>query len=333
MNSYQIDYSTAIFILFLFLLNGIPDTSMAQNAYDHWLKSQELETHMRYKGNYSIKETYKSATGKRKDLQLTQQQYYKSGYLREDILYTYKKEKLYHVRFQLPASYTWDSLAQQGGAYLAGLEMVGFNVVDSSTTTYAFEESGKLKYYVVDQQGSLHVVYTYDEQGQLLRYKDCLAPFGNSYWCAYYVYEYNDKKQLTTARSYNLGQDQTPEQKDLFAVDSMVYNEQGLLIERWTLDNIGTVTQKAVYNYNEKEQLCQEISLSMPISELSKKYKKTMCYQPNGHLKKQQEAYYFGDRLEIRQERLFNTQGNLVSQATYKQAQQPINLYIIKYKK
>jgi hypothetical protein len=325
--------SIPVFIVFLLFLIGIPNKSMAQNAYDHWLKSQELETHLRYRGNYSSKATYKSATGKRKDLQLTQQQYYKAGYLREDILYTNKQEKLYHVRFQLPTPHTWEQLSQQGGAYLAGLEMVGLNLLDSSTTTYAFEASGKLKYYVVDQQGSLHVVYTYDSTGQLLRYKDCLAPFGNAYWCAYYMYYYNNENQLTKAESYNLGQDQTPDQKELFAVDSMVYNEQGWLIERWTLDKAGTVTQKAMYSYNQQGQLCQETSAAMPVSELSEKYTKTNCYRANGHLKKQQEAYYFGKSLEVRQERQYNAQGDLIKQATYKRTKQPISLYLIKYKK
>lgn len=304
----------------------------AQNAYEHWLKSQELETHLRYEGSYSSKATYKSATGQRKDLTLVQQQYYKAGYLREDILYIKGREKLYHVRFELPTPYTWETLAQKGGAYLAGIEMVGRNLLDSSTTTYSFEASGKLKYYVVDNQGSLHAVYTYDAKGQLLRYKDCLAPFDNAYWCAYYWYEYNDQQQLSKAFSYNLGQDQTPDKKRLFAVDSMVYNDRGLLIERWTLDSAHVVTQKASYSYNNKDQLCEERSTQWPVSTWTRSYKKSHCYRANGQLRKQQDAYYFGKQLEVRQERLYNRQGQLLQQVTYKQGKKPIGLYLLRYK-
>lgn len=325
-------HSTIVSIVFLLLLIQIPDKSIAQNAYDHWLKNQELETHMRCNGDYTTKSTYKSTTGKKKDLQLTQEQSYQAGYLKEDILYTNNQEKLYHVRFQLPASHTWERLAVQGPTYLANVEMVGLNLLDSTTTTYAFEASGKLKYYVVDQQGSLHVVYTYNTAGQLLRYKDCLAPFDNAYWCAYYVYVYKDNKQLAKALSYNLGQDQTPDQKQLFAVDSMVYNEEGLLSERWTLDSAASITQKASYHYNKNRQLCLEISSQWPKTEWTRSYKKTSCYRPNGKLRKQQACYYFGKQEEARQERRYNRRGNLAKQVTYKR-EQPISLYVLQYKK
>ncbi|MGH1338905.1 MAG: hypothetical protein ACRBFS_22505 [Aureispira sp.] len=308
------------------------EAALAQNAYDHWVKSKELATHLRYEGTYRSKETYKSPTGKRKDFKLVQQQYYEAGYLREDVLYTTEQGKLYHVRFELPAPHTWEALAQKGGAYLAGVEMVGRNLMDSSTTTYSFDDSGRLKYYVVDNQGSLHTVYTYGEEGQLLRYKDCLVPFDNAYWCAYYLYEYNDQQQLSKALSYNLGQDQTPDQKALYAIDSMVYNDRGLLIERWTLDSARVVTQKAIYSYNTANQLCEEHSSQWPLSTWTRSYKKTYCYRTNGQPKKQQDAYYFGNQLEIRQERLYNRQGALREQATYKQGKQPISLYQLRYK-
>ena len=303
----------------------------AQNAYDHWLQNQSPSTHLRYTGNYNSKETYKSSTGQRKDLELLQQQYYKAGYLREDILYAEEQKKLYHVVFELAASQHWETLAAQGGAYLAGVELIGLNLVDSSTTTYAFDSSGRLQYYVVDQQNSMHTIYTYQKDGQLLRYKDCLAPFNNAYWCAYYLYEYNDQQQLTKAFSYNLAQDQTPDQKELFAVDSMVYNTTGQLIERWTLDSAGSVTQQARYYYNNQGQLCGEHSKQWPIAEWTRSYKKNYCYRPNGQFKKQEDAYYLGEQLEARQERYYNRSGDLLRQATYKRGKQPINLYQMRY--
>lgn len=308
------------------------ETIKAQNAYDHWLKSQEPSTHLRQKGSYSIKETYKSVTGKHKDLKLLQKQYYKSGCLREDVLYSQEQEKIYHILFKLPATYTWQDLAEKGDVYLSGAELVGLNIVDSSTATYSFDNTGKLKYYVVDNQGGMHAIYTYREDGQLLRYKDCLAPFNNAYWCTYYIYEYNKKQQLSKALSYNLAQNELPDQKELFAVDSMVYNDQGLLIERWTLDSVGNVTQKASYQYNRKGQLCQEKSLEWPTSRWTRSYKKTACYHSNGQLRKQEGAYYFGKQLEARQERLYNRQGNLLQQITYK-GRQSTSLYQIRYKR
>lgn len=319
-------------LFLLFLLLSL-QTLTAQNAYDHWLQSQQASTHLRAEGDYSKKETYKSATGLEKDLKLLQEQYYEAGYLREDVLYTDQQEKLYHVVLQLPAPLTWENLAQKGANPLAGLELVERNQLDSSTSTYSFDEAGRLKYYVVDNQGNMHAVYTYREDGQLARYKDCLAPFKNTYWCAYYLYEYNEKQQLTKAFSYNLAQDQTPDQKELFAVDSMVYNEKGQLLERWTMDSARVVTQKAAYQYNKQGKLCREKSTQLPLSTFTRAYEKTSCYHKNGQLKEQQDAYYFGGELEVRQERLYNRQGYLIQQATYKKGKQPISLYQLSYKK
>lgn len=320
-------------LLAIFLGLFCLEQTNAQNAYDHWLKSQELATHLRYEGNYSIKETYRSTTGKRQDLTLVQKQSYKAGYLREDILYANGQEKLYHILLQVPTSTTWEALEQKGGAYLAGVELVGFNLIDSNTTTYSFDDKGLLRYYVVDNHGSMHAVYSYNKEGQLLRYKDCLAPFNNAYWCAYYVYEYNEQQQLSKALSYNLAQDQTPDQKELFAIDSMVYNKEGLLAERWTLDSAGKATQRATYQYTQEGKLCQERSTQWPLAASgTRSYSKTACYRPNGQLKKQQDAYYFGEQLEVRQERRYNRAGDLMEQATYKQGKQAIGIYQLRYK-
>lgn len=320
-------------ILLPFLLLLYSQITTAQNAYDHWLQSQQASTHLKAEGNYSKKETYKSATGLEKDLKLLQEQYYEAGYLREDVLYTEKEEKLYHVELQLPPPLTWQNIAQKGAHPLAGMEVIERNKIDSSTSTYSFDEAGRLKYYVVDNQGSMHAVYTYREEGHLARYKDCLAPFKNTYWCAYYIYEYNEKQQLVKALSYNLAQDQTPDQKELFAIDSMVYNEKGQLIEKWTMDSARVITQKATYQYSKQGKLCREKSTQLPLSTFTRAYEKTFCYHKNGQPKKQQDAYYFGGELEIRQERLYNRQGYLTQQATYKRQKQPISLYQIIYKK
>lgn len=319
-------------LFLLFLLLSL-QTLAAQNAYDHWIQSQQASTHLRAEGDYSKKETYKSATGLEKDLKLLQEQYYEAGYLKEDVLYTDQQEKLYHVVLQLPTPLTWENLAQKGANPLAEVDLVERNQLDSSTSTYSFDETGRLKYYVVDNQGSMHAVYTYREDGQLARYKDCLAPFKNTYWCAYYLYEYNEQQQLTKAFSYNLAQDQTPDQKELFAVDSMVYNEKGQLLERWTMDSARVVTQKATYQYNKQGKLCREKSTQLPLSTFTRAYEKTSCYHKNGQLKEQQDAYYFGGELEVRQERLYNRQGYLIQQATYKKGKQPISLYQLSYEK
>jgi hypothetical protein len=318
-------------LLFLSFIVGTSQSAKGQNAYDHWLNSQKPATHLRQKGTYTLQEIYRTETGKRKDLELVQRQRYELGYLREDEGYV-EGMPIYHVVTKLPEGQDWERLAAEGERYLAGQEVIGFNLLDSSTATYAFDEAGKLNYYVVDQQGSMHAIYTYNKDGHLLRYKDCMAPFNNSYWCAYYVYDYTATGQLIAAHSYNLAQGATTEEKELFAIDSMVYNVKGQLSERWTLDSAGTATQKAQYWYNEAGRLCGEQSNQWPISKQSPYYQKTYCYHNNGEFKRQEQAYYLGDNLQARQEEYYNRTGNLRRRLIYKRGKRPVSWYVVRYR-
>lgn len=299
--------------LSVFFLVLFPLFLTAQSGYNQWLSTQGTEMHLL--GDYKEKKVYGSSTGERSDLQLVQIQRYKDGRLKEDLVYKAYPKLIYNMVI----NYEEDNTA------------TGINLVDSSKVTYAFTDAQKIRYYVVNRQNATHVIYTYDEEDLLIRCKDCLAPFGNHDWCAYYQYAYNEKKQLIKVSSYNLKKGAEVTTKVLFATDSLIY-DNNQLTTRWTLNPAGNATQKATYIYNKKKLLVEEKSTQLPPYVNIRSYTKSYEYHCNKVVKKKTEAYYTDNRLDGKQIAIYNKKGRKTKQESYRGDDQRTNLYEMKYK-
>lgn len=299
-------------LITLFFL-AFPFWIQAQSGYARWVSIQEgSEIHLA--GNYKEKKVYSSKTGDKSDLKLTQVQQYKNGRLVNDVMYTDYPQLMYDMAID----YQKDGTA------------TGVNLEDSSLVTYAFTETNKLRYYVVDRQNDMHVVYTYNDAGDLIHCKDCLAPFNNHDWCAYYTYTYNNK-QLTSIASYNLEKGAEVDSKTLFERDSLVY-ENDLLSVRWTLNSTREAVQKASYSYDKKGLLIKEHSTQLSPYENPRSYLKNYTYHCNQQIKSLEEAYYTNDKLDGKQVAKYNKKGNKVKQESYRGDGKRTKLYLIKYK-
>lgn len=300
-------------ILFLFFI--APFLVQAQSGYDRWIAVQE-GSGIHLLGDYKEKKVYGSKTGAKSDLGLSQIQQYEKGRLVKDKMYVNYPELMYNMSI----NYQNDGTA------------TGINLEDSSFVTYAFTEAQKLRYYVVDRQNDMHVVYTYDDDNDLIRCKDCLAPFNNHNWCAYYTYSYNKNKQLVGIASYNLEKGAEVDSKTLFESDSLVY-ENDLLTVRWTLNSAGEATQKASYSYNKKGLLLNEHSTQLEPYQNPRSYLKTYTYHCNGKLKTSEEAYYTNEKLDGKQVAQYNKKGHKIKQTSYRGDGKQTKLYLIKYKR
>lgn len=298
----------------VFLMIVFPFFITAQSGYQQWLSIQGTEIHLQ--GNYKEKKVYGSSTGERNDLALMQIQTYKEGRLIEDLMYNGFPQIMYNMLI----NYQDDNTA------------TGINLLDSSEVTYSFTKAQKIHYYVVDRQSATHVVYTYDDNGLLVRCKDCLAPFGNHDWCAYYQYIYNEKQQLVKIESYNLEKGEAVDTKILFATDSLTY-EDDLLATRWTLNPAGNATQKASYTYNKKNLLEQEKSTQLPPYQNPRSYVKDYKYHCNKALRLKTETYYTNKELDGKQIAFYNKKGHKIKQESYRGDGRRTKLYEMKYKK
>ena len=285
-----------------------------KSGYARWHSIQDgSEIHL--SGNYKEKKVYGSRTGAKSDLKLSQIQEYEKGRLVKDMMYTNYPKLMYHISL----NYQDDGTA------------IGINLEDSSAVTYAFTAEKTLRYYVVDRQNDMHVGYTYNDGGSLIRCKDCLAPFNNHNWCAYYTYSYNKKKQLIGTASYNLEKGAEVTTKTLFESDSLVY-ENDLLTVRWTLNTTGDAIQKATYSYDKKGLLLKEYSTQLAPYENPRSYLKSYTYHCNRQLKTSEEAYYTNEKLDGKQLSRYNKKGYKIKQESYRGDGKRTKLYLIKYK-
>jgi hypothetical protein len=299
-------------IVLLFLI--FPFFVQAQSGYARWYSIQE-GSGIHLAGDYKEKKIYGSRTGDRSDLKLSQAQEYENGRLVKDMMYIdYPK-----VMYNMTINYQADGTA------------IGLNLEDSSVVTYSFTGAKKLRYYVVDRQNDMHVIYTYNDEGDLIRCKDCLAPFKDHNWCAYYTYVYNKEKQLTEIYSHNLEKGAEVETKEMFETDALVY-EEGLLTVRWTLNSTGEAIQKATYSYDKKGLLIKEYSTQLAPYENPRSYLKTYTYHCNRQLRSLEEAYYTNEKLDGKQVSKYNKKGNKIKQESYRGDDKRTKLYLIKYK-
>jgi hypothetical protein len=299
-------------IAFLFLV--FPFVIQAQSGYARWYSIQE-GSGIHLTGNYKEKKVYSSKTGSKSDLKLSQIEQYKNGRLVKDMMYIDYPKLMYNISID----YHEDGTA------------TGINADDSSAVTYAFTEAKKLRYYVVDHQNDMHVVYTYNDDGNLIRCKDCLAPFNDHNWCAYYTYSYNKEQQLIGLSSYNLEKGAEVNTKTLFEADSLIY-ENDLLTVRWTLSVTGEAIKKATYSYNKKGLLLKEHSTQLTPYENPRSYLKTYSYHCNQELKSLEESYYTNEKLDGKQLSKYNKKGNKIKQESYRGDGKRTKLYVIKYR-
>lgn len=297
----------------LFLIIIFPMSLWAQKGYNQWLAVQGTEMHLL--GNYKEKRVYGSNTGDKANLSLKQVQRFEKGRLVEDKMYVSYPN---NVMYDMAINY------QDNG------EAIGLNRKDSSKVTYAFTKDKKIRYYVVDRQSDTHVIYTYNEDGLLIRCKDCIAPFGNYQWCAYFTYTYNDNKQLIEVASYNLEKNKSVDTKTLFGKDSLVYKD-GKLIERLILSSTGAITQKATYHYNKKGLLVEEKGTQLEAFVEPRSYEKQRIYHCNKQLKKMTELYLKNDKVEGKQIAYYDKKGRKIKQESFRDGVRT-KLYEIKYK-
>lgn len=280
-------------------------------GYEHWQNIQNSEVHL--KADYQEKRVEQRQPN-RQWTPVQIQTYRADGRLERDQSYSAYPELLYDIYFEYNNK---ERTAQ------------GINVLDSSRVTYAFTPEGWLRYYVVDRTNNIHMIYSYDEARRLKSVKDCMAPFGNHYWCAYYTYQYNGEGQLTRIQSHNLRNDLPLDSLELFSIDSLVYQE-GQLTERWTLNAQHTPRQIAYYTYNKRQQLTEEVGKQLQ-ADVPLAYRKTYRYRCNRTLLRKVEQYYKGDQLQGRQENRYHPKGWLIEQKSYRQSKQPVNHYRMIY--
>lgn len=288
---------------------------MAQNAYNQWVAAQGTEMHLL--GNFKEKWVYGSETGDKNDLTIMQVQKFEKGRMVRDIMY---KQYPSQIMFDMVVSYEDDNTA------------IGTNVLDSSKVTYSFTEDEKIRYYVVDRQSATHVIYTYNDDALLIHCKDCLDPFeGQHQWCAYFVYSYNENKQLEKAASYSLEKGKPVTSKTLFLADSLVY-ENDLLSTRLTINPAGNTTQKVIYTYNKKKQLIEEYFTQLEMFLEPRSYTKTYTYHCNRKMKTKSEAYYTSKELQGTQNITYDKKGRKTKQESIRADGKRTKLYEMYYK-
>ena len=300
-----------IYPFFLLLLSFTP--VVAQDGYQQWLDVQGNTLHLR--ADCRIKKYFVSANGKDADLRLRQVQFYQNQRLVQDKMYQQNSDLLL---YNIQISYFVDNTAK------------GINLMDSSEITYAFNEQQKIRYYVLDQQSFYHVVYSYNDSGQLLRCKDCMDPFGNHQWCAFYNYEYDKSNRLKKVLSYNLPKNKPNTEKVLFAIDSLVYQKDTLrkIVSKTPQ---GKISQILYYRYDNKGRISFEKRQLMPAFVTKKSIVKLYNYSIEDYSKEITTNYYDKEYRYGYQIELFDYNNRLVLQASYNDAGDRTVLYKMEY--
>jgi hypothetical protein len=304
------DYMKTLLLL-LFLC---PCFLPAQSGFSQWTAVQGTELHLN--ADCKEKKIFASESGKEQDLALRQVQTFKNGRLTHDLMYQVYPEL---IIFDMEIEYKDDQSAE------------GFNILDSSRVTYSFTKENKIRYYVVDNQTDVHVIYTYNDTGLLIRCKDCLDPYGGHQWCAYYSYIYDKNNNLIKIESSNLEKGQPVGSKTLFAVDSLVY-QNNLLRERYSLKPSGNTTQQAIYSYDLNGNLIKEVSAQSPDFVEPRSYTKLYDYYKDNQLKLQTESYYKNKELQGRQIISYDKKGRKIKQESFRGDGSRTKLYTMKYK-
>lgn len=304
--------------LFLFWVMGIgtfiAPKLFAQDAYNQWKIVQNPEFHLL--GNYKEKRIFSSSSGRSKDLKLVQIQAYKNGRMVWDVFYDkYPNMIIYAMDIR----------------YTDSTNAVATNLLDSTQSTYAFTDAGKMQYFVVDKISNQHLILTYNDKGFLMKCKDCLSPFKDHQTCAYYMYYYNEDNTLQKAESYTLESDKMVDTKILYAVDSLVY-ENGLLKTRYSLNTAKEIIQKIDFQYNTNYLLEKEISAQTSVYAKPRSYTKNYTYHSNNQLKTQTELYFIKEELDGKQIILHDKKGRKVQQEFYNKEGVLESFYKIRYK-
>lgn len=298
------------FLLFLLLLTT---TGKTQNAYQQWLAIEDNEIHL--KGNCKERKIYASRTGHKADLELIQVQQYEKQRLVYDKMYrVFPNELLYELAI------IYD-----------GNEAIGLNLMDSSQVSYAFTEDQKLRYYVVDGNAAVHAVYSYDEQGKLVRCKDCLGSSGDHRLCVWYYYYYNKNEQLSHTATYFYPKGTDGSDKVLQGTDSLFY-EGEKLVKKLQYDSTGQLLNQIDYQYN-KRKLCEQETLTWHLLEKQNlRQTVTYSYYCNKKIKEEMGTYYKNGQLEFKQMIVYNKKGKKTKQTAYNAAGQAVSLYEVYYK-
>jgi len=252
----------------------LPTTLLCQNGFRLWENLQKDESHLQ--ATYKEKKVYVSEDGDPKNAQLRQEQFYEKGRLVRDVVYqAYPDAFLYDIQF----------------TYLDSAKATALNVVDSTTTTYAFTPSGKIRYYLVERNPDLHIIYTY--QGDtLVRCKDCMNPLEDHTLCVYYQYEYNKEGQLQAVKNYYLPSKRPVEERVLMFYDSLVYNEEKLLQQKITINAEGTQLNETTYTYDKRGRLEREYSTQSTAYQYPRSYEITYQYYCGKQVKWKIQRYF-----------------------------------------
>lgn len=290
--------------------------SDAQRGFNTWEYLQQTESHLQ--AAYSQKKVYESLSGKGKDLYLKQQTTYQGGYLKSDIAYDRKTGK---KLFDIQMSYTDSN------------EVISTNLLDSSQAVYYLTDAKKVRYYVSGNNSQQHIIYTYNDNSQVIKCKDCLQPLGNHDWCVYYQYHYSESKKLVAVENYNLAVNTPVSEKILIQKDTFTYNEQHQMSKRKSYNSAQNLLTTTNYIYNTKGKLSKEVSTQSELYQYPRSYTKDYFYHCNGQLKKKEENYYKEDELSGRVVNWYNKKGKKIKSKTYNQANELTRLSVIKYKK
>ena len=286
----------------------------AQSGFSQWSAVQGTELHLI--ADYNEKKIFASESGNEKELDLKQVQTFKNGRLIHDRMYQSFPDL---IMFDMKIDYLEDQSA------------IGFNLLDSSKVTYSFTKDNKIRYYVVESQSSVHVIYTYNDEGLLIRCKDCLDPYGGHEWCAYYCYFYNENNKLIKIESSNLEKGKPVSTKILFAKDSLVYKENEL-VERYSLNTVGYPTQPSSYFYFDNGLLKEEVSAQSSSFDEPRSFTKKYTYYTDNKLKLKEETYYKNKELQGIQIILYDKKRRKIKQESFNAEGKRTKLYTMEYK-
>ena len=297
------------FFLCLCLINPL----FAQDGYKQWLAVQGSSLHLQE--NCRIKTIYASIDGDSTRLNKQQVQFFEQQRLVRDKMFQHQSEDLL---YDIQINYSDDNTAK------------GINLIDSSTISYAFTNQNKIRYYVIDRNSSYHIIYSYDDTGRLLRCKDCMDPFGNHQWCAYYEYQYDQQKRLKLVLSYNLPKDKDKIDKVLFSTDSLRYHK-GLLMQIVSQSPKGKINQVVDYSYDKKGRVLTEKRALMQDLETAKTIQKHYQYNINNLSKNIRTNFYNKEYLYGYQIEQYDVQNRLIQQAAYNENGIGTNYYKMVY--
>lgn len=274
-------------IALFFLINTLPCQGQ---SFELWQKAQRQE--LRLSAPYQRAQKWVYSGKKDHEGFLEEEKWGENGLLIKEQFSDHLGNLIYEVQFK----------------HKSNNQVELFNASDSSLAVYYLDSLGNMRSYIA-QQGFAYIIYTYAEDGALIKCKDCMPRHQETAPTCFvydYVYDSTNSNRLAQINEYTILK--FPKKDDanipkLIYIDSLVYNDNKQLIGRHIITGTShTTIKKHRYIYNRKGQLRQETSAFVYAPE--KATHKHYVYYKNGLIKKKLRSNF-----EMERESWYNSNG------------------------